>query len=232
MKLIKKNLLSAFLFALIIAVSIVIYLLLPYEKGSFDKIMIGCVVGSELLSFLNVLIFNTAAGKKQLSLTAGGYTSSIVYVVLSAAIAILFSIYYKQAEKTFLILMSVLTVVFVIVSILIYIIGKATASNAAKVERSSAAFKKFEYIMESICRDNDNPEYITTFDKIMEAIQSCDQSSYVDTDNEIYGCLEQLKAQMKNNDKDNEKIVAICEKIVALIKQRGAEVNNLKLGGI
>lgn len=37
---------------------------------------------------------------------------------------------------------------------------------------------------------------------------------------------------MKNNDKDNEKIVAICEKIVALIKQRGAEVNNLKLGGI
>ena len=152
--------------------------------------------------------------------------------MLSAAIAILFSIYYKQAEKTFLILMSVLTVVFVIVSILIYIIGKATASNAAKVERSSAAFKKFEYTMESICRDNDNYEYSATFDKIMEAIKSCDQSSYVDTDNEIYGCLEQLKDQMKNNEKENEKIVAICEKIVALIKQRGTEVNNLKLGGI
>ena len=231
MKLIKKNLLSAFLFALIIAVSIVIYLLLPYEKGSFDKLMIGCVVGSELLSFLNVLIFNTAAGKNQLSLTAGGYTSSIVYAVLLVVIAILFSIYYKQAEKTYLILMSVITAVFIIVSILIYIIGKATASNAAKVEQSSAAFKKLEYIMGSICEENDNPKYQATFDKMMEAIRSCDQSNYVDTDNDIYQCLEQLKAR-KGNEGGNKNIDEICEKVFALIKQRSAEVSSLKLGGV
>jgi len=120
---------------------------------------------------------------------------------------------------------------FIIVSILIYIIGKATASNAAKVEQSSAAFKKLEYIMGSICEENDNPQYQATFDKMMEAIKSCDQSNYVDTDNDIYQCLEQLKAR-KGNEGGNKNIDEICEKVFALIKQRTAEVSRLKFGGV
>jgi hypothetical protein len=232
MKLFKKNLLSALIFALIIAVSMVIYLLLPYEKSDFDKLIIQCVITSALLSFLNVLIYNAVSNKKKLPLAAGGYTSSVVYVVLAVAISILFSVYYRHAEKTYIILLTVITAVFIVASILIYIIGKSTASNAAKVEKSSATFKKFEYIMESICRDNENPVHSATLEKILEAIKSCDQSSYVDTDNEIYYCLEQLKAQISTGNTDQKKIKLTCEKIFALIKQRTAEVSGLKLGGI
>lgn len=232
MKLIKKNLLSALIFALIIAVSTVIDVLLPYDKTDFDKLIIQCIVSSQLLSFINVLVYNAVSSKKKLSLAAGGYTSSVVYVVLSAVISVLFSIYYRHAEKTYLIILTVMTAVFVIASILIYIIGKSTASNAARVEESSAAFKALEYLTESICRDNDNPAYDTILRKISEAIKSCDQSSYVETDNEIDQCLHQLKAQMDSNSADDKKIEAICEKITALIKQRTSEVSGLKLGGI
>ena len=232
MKLIKKNLFSVLIFSLIIAVSMVIYLLFPYEKAYFDKLVIQCVVASELLSFLNILFYNAVSSKKKLSLAAGGYTSSVVYVALATAVTILFSIYYRHAEKTYLIILTVMTAVFVIASILIYIISKSTDSNTARVEESSAAFKKFEYIMESICRDNDNPTYDTTFKKISEAIKSCDQSSYVRTDNEINQCLHQLKAQIDSKNIDEKKIEAICEKLFALIKQRTSEVSGLKLGGI
>lgn len=231
MKLIKKNLFSALMFSLIIAVSIVVYLLLPYEKENFDRLIIQCLLSSQILSFLNVLVYNAASGKKKLSVAAGGYTSSIVYVLLSTAVSILFLIYYRQAEKAYLILWSILTVIFVIASILIYTIGKATTLNAAKVEKSSAAFKKLEYKMELICSNNDNPAYEATFEKIMEAIKSCDQSNCVDTDNDIYDCIEQLNIQMSSKEND-EKIHEICDRIIALIKQRTVEVSQLKLGGI
>ncbi len=231
MKLIKKNIFSALMFSLIIAVSIVVYLLLPYEKESFDRLIIQCLLSSQLLSFLNVLVYNAASGKKKLSVAAGGYTSSIVYVLLSTAVSILFLIYYRQAEKAYLILFSILTVIFVIASILIYTIGKANAFNAAKVEKSSASFKKLEYKMELICSNNDNPAYEAVFEKIMEAIKSCDQSNCVDTDNDVYDCIEQLNIQMNSKGND-EKINEICDRIIALIKQRSVEVSQLKLGGI
>lgn len=232
MKLYKKNLLSALTFALIIAVSVIIHVLLTLEKEPFDKMIIQCVVFSELLSFLNVLVYNTVSSQKKLSLAAGGYSSSVVYVVLTVAISILFSIYYRNAEKTYIILLTVITAVFIVASILIYIIGKSTASNAAKVEKSSATFKKLEYLIESICSENENPAYSATFVKVLEAIKSCDQSSYVDTDDEIYQCLEQLKVQICTNSQRETKIEASCEKIFALIKQRTAEVSGLKLGGV
>lgn len=232
MKLIKKNLFSALIFAIIIAVSMIIYGLVPYEKSDFDKLVIQCVVSSEVLSFLNLLVYNAVSSKKKLSLVAGGYTSSVVYVGLSVIVSVLFTIYYRHAEKTYLILMTVITSVFVIASILIYIIGKSTASNTAKVEKSSAAYKEFEYIIESICRDNENPAYSTIFEKLSEAIKSCDQSSYVETDDEIHMRLQQLKDQINSCNCDEKKVKAISEKIFALIKQRTSEVSGLKLGGI
>lgn len=232
MKLIKKNLFSALIFAIIIAVSMIIYALIPYEKSDFDKLVMQCVISSEVLGFLNALVYNAVSSKKKLSLAAGGYTSSIIYVGLSVTVSVLFSIYYRHAEKTYLILFTIITAVFVIASILIYIIGKSTASNTAKVEKCSAAFKEFEYIMESICRDNENPSYRTSFEKISEAIKSCDQSSYVETDDKIHRCLQQLKDQMDSDSSDEKKVEAISEKIFALIKQRTSEVSGLKLGGI
>lgn len=232
MKLMKKNLFSTLILILVIATSAVIYLLLPYNKEYFDRLVMGCIIFSELLSFINILVYNAVSDKKKLPLATGGYTASAIYVSIFAIVSILFSVYYRHAEKTYLILFAILTTAFLIASILIYLIGKAIASNAAKVEKSSAAFKKLEYKIGLICSNNNNQAYRATFEKLLETIKSCDQSNYVDTDDEVNKCLEQLMTQLDTGERNDEKVGSICERIFCLIKQRTAEVNQLKLGGI
>ena len=82
MRKLKKNLISTFSFLLLIALTVAIYYLLPYEKSLIDKITLFGVVVSEVITLLGTLFYNTVSGKKKLTMTAGGYTILFGYQVL------------------------------------------------------------------------------------------------------------------------------------------------------
>ena len=124
MRKLKKNLISTFGFLLLIALTVAIYYLLPYEKLLMDKTTLFGVVVSEVITLLGTLFYNTVSGKKKLTMTAGGYTILFGYQVLVIVLSMLFAFYYRNAIATYKIIFVCLTGVFLISSVLVYFFGK------------------------------------------------------------------------------------------------------------
>ena len=96
MRKLKKNLISTSGFLLLIALTVAIYYLLPYEKLLMDKTTLFGVIVSEVITLLGTLFYNTVSGKKKLTMTAGGYTILFGYQALVFILSILFAFYYRN----------------------------------------------------------------------------------------------------------------------------------------
>jgi len=150
MRKLKKNLISTFGFLLLIALTVAIYYLLPYEKLLMDKTTLFGVIVSEVITLLGTLFYNTVSGKKKLTMTAGGYTILFGYQVLVIALSMLFAFYYRNAIATYKIIFVCLTGVFLISSVLVYFFGKKVSDKANAVDNAFRFFKALEYKTESL----------------------------------------------------------------------------------
>ena len=128
MKLAKKNLISSFLLVIIGLITFAIYTILPFEKTVMDYSIIGCVLASELLCYLTVICINTISKKGKVTLTSGGYTSVIIYLLLQIILSILFAIYMRNAQSTFDHRL-IFTAIFIVSIVLIIIFGKVYMKN-------------------------------------------------------------------------------------------------------
>lgn len=232
MRKLKKNLISTFGFLLLIALTVAIYYLLPYEKLLMDKTTLFGVIVSEVITLLGTLFYNTVSGKKKLTMTAGGYTILFGYQALVFILSILFAFYYRNAIATYKIVFVCLTGVFFISSVLVYFFGKKVADKSNDVDNACRFFKELEYKTESLNSIDCEKTIHCELKKIDDAVKSCDQSVCVDTDNLIDESINTLLEQLNLKEGNNERILEICEKTMCLIKQRNAEVSRLKIGGI
>ena len=228
----KKNLISTFGFLLLVALTVAIYYLLPYEKLLMDKTTTLGVIASEVITWLGTLFYNTVSSKKKLTMTAGGYTILFGYQVLVIVLSVLFAFYYRNAIATYKIIFVCLTGLFLISSVLVYFFGKKVSDKANAVDSACRFFKALEYKTESLTSFDCEKAIHIELKKIDDAIRSCDQSVCVDTDIVIECSVNSLLEQMNVKEKNNDKILEICEKTLCFIKQRNAEVCRLKIGGI
>lgn len=232
MKKLKKNLISTFVFLLLIALTVAIYYLLPYEKLLMDKTTLYGVIVSEVITLLGTLFYNTVSGKQKLTMTAGGYTILFGYQALVFILSILFAFYYRNAIATYKIVFVCLTGVLFISLVLVYFFGKKVADKLNDVDNACRFFKELEYKTEKLnfldCEKNIHSE----LKKIDDAVKSCDHSVCVNTDNLINDNINCLLEQLNMKEINNSKILEMCEKTMFLIEQRNAEVCKLKIGGI
>ena len=228
----KNNLISTFGFLLFIALTVVIYYLLPYEKLLMDKNTLFGVIISEVITLLGTLFYNTVSDKKKLTMTAGGYTILFGYQVSVIILSILFVFYYRNAIATYKIIFVCLTGVFLISLVLVYFSGKKVSDKANAVDNACRFFKVLEYKTECLnsidCEKAIHSELI----KIDGAVKSCDQSVCVDTDRLIDDSVNALLELLNVKEINNNQVLGSCEKTMCLINQRNAEVCRLKVGGI
>lgn len=232
MRKLKKNLISTFGFLLLIALTVAIYYLLPYEKLRMDKITLFGAVVSEMITLLGTLFYNTVSGKKKLTMTAGGYTILFSYQVLVIVLSILFAFYYRNAIITYKIIFVCLTGVFLISSVLVYFFGKKVSDKANIVDNACRFFKALEYKTEKLSSVDCDKIIHSELKRIDDAVKSCDQSVCVDTDILIKDNVNDLLELLNVKEINNNRILEICEKTMCLIKQRNADVYRLKIGGI
>lgn len=228
----KKNLITAIVSAIILTLTIAVYLLLPYEKADIDKLIFFHAIAAELLACISILFCNCVSDKNRLALAAGGYTISVLYIVLFAGASLLFGIYYRNAMTAYRIIFSVFTALFIAAVILIYFGGKEVSEKTKDTESACLFFKKLEYKVESLYENAVNGEIAKKMHRIQDAIKSCDQSSKVETDELISQGLDEMKELLCAPEIDESKVSEIFEKIMRLIKQRGAEIGQMKMGGI
>jgi len=232
MNLSKKNLLSAVIFAVILFVTVSVYFLIPFKKEAIDWITFIGMITAQTLSFVAVMIFNTVTSKKRLALSAGSYTAILIYVCVSMGLSILFSAYYRNAPKTYFIIEIMVTAVFIISLIFIYLIGSKIAIDGKKSDAENHTFKVIESNLELMRGNPKNIDYKDFLNKIYEAYKSSDQSNYVVTDEKIKEKIYDLNSLLQSKATNLQQISELCELILQLIKQRNMEVNQLKLGGI
>ena len=228
----KKNLISTFVFLLLIALTVVIYYLLPYEKLIIDKATILGVVVSEIITLFGALFYNTVSGKKKLTMAAGGYTILFGYQVLVIILSMLFAFYYRNAVATYKIISVCVTGVFLISLVLVYFFGKKVSDKATIVDNACRFFKALEHKTDSLSSIDCEKRIHSELKKIDEAVRSCDQSVCIDTDRIIEDRVNSLLEQLNVKEINNDRILEICEKTICLIRQRNAEVCRLKIGGI
>jgi len=228
----KKNLISSFLLIIIGLITFAIYTLLPFEKTSMDYRITSCVFASELLCFLTVICINIISSKEKLALAAGGYTSVIVYLMLQIIVSVIFAIYFRNAQSTYLIIAISITAVFVISIVLIVIFGKSIYEKTSNVEKSSQFFKMLEYKVQSLYENCNNSDSSDKVKKLLEEIKNCDQSNLVATDSEISVSIDSLIKQMQDKNISSEEIEKSFVRISNLISKRSLEVSQTKLGGV
>lgn len=232
MTLSKKNLLSTVIFAVILLVMVSVYFLIPFKKEAIDWITFIGMITAQTLSFVAVMIFNTVTSKKRLALSAGSYTAVLIYACVSMGLSVLFSVYYRSAPKTYLIFGTMITAVFIISLIFIYLTGSKIAIDNKKSDAENHTFKVIEGNLELMRENPKNINYKDSLNKIYEAYKSSDQSNYVATDEKIKEKVYDLNYMLQSNATKLQQISELCELILRLIKQRNMEVNQLKLGGI
>ncbi len=232
MRKIKKNLISVFVFFILIALTLTTYYLLTYEKTLMDKTVLVCVAVSETATLSVTLFYNMVSGKKRLVMTAGGYTILFVYQIAVFILSVLFNFYYRDAVVTYKIIFMFLSGVFLVSSVLIYSLGKKVSDKANAVDDICGFFKMLEYKTGNLSTINCEKTIHSEFEKIDDAVKSCDQSVWVDTDALIDKNINTLLEQMNVKKKDNDIILGICEKTFSLIEQRNAQVSRLKIGGV
>ncbi len=232
MNIAKKNFIVSIIAVILFALGVGIYFLLPYEKTNTDNIVFISAITTKALAYLNLLFYNVVSNKKKLALTAGGYSITAIYLVVSAVLSLLFGFYYRNAMSTYKILMCVLTAGFIIIDILIYIGVRKVGDKSKEVENACSFFKTLEYKIENLCINTKDEAILKDLTKINDAIKSCDQSTLVITDKQISQQLDLLFELLNKTDTDTEKVMTATEKMMALITQRNIEVQKLKTGGI
>ena len=228
----KKNIIVSIIAVILIALGTGIYFLLPYEKTNTDNIVFMFAIATKILAYFNLIFYNKVSNKKKLALTAGGYTLTIIYLVFSAVISLLFGLYYRNAMATYKILMCGITAFFIIIDILIYIGVKKVDDKSSEVENACSFFKTLEYKIENLCLNTKDENLTKEFLKIKDAIKSCDQSTIATTDKQINQQLDLLLELINNPTIEADKVMTANEKMIALITQRNTEVQKLKAGGI
>lgn len=232
MKLAKKNLISSFLLVIIGLITFAIYTILPFEKTVMDYSIIGCVLASELLCYLTVIFINTISKKGKVTLTSGGYTSVIIYLLLQIILSILFAIYMRNAQSTYFIITLSFTAIFIVSIVLIIIFGKSVYEKTSDAERSSKYFKVLEYKVQSLYENCKDSDFSAETKKLLEEIKNCDQSNLVSTDEEISTTVDALVILLQAKNINIEEIEKSFARISGLISKRTLEVSQLKLGGV
>lgn len=232
MRRLNKNLISVFVFFILIALTFTTYYSLTYEKTLMDKTVLVCVAISETVTLSVTLFYNMVSGKKQLVMTAGGYTILFGYQIAVFMLSVLFNFYYRNAVVTYKIIFMFLSAAFLISSVLIYCLGRKVSDKANAVNDVCGFFKVLEYKTGNLSAINCEKTIHSEFEKIDNAVKSCDHSIWVDTDALIDESINTLLEQMNVNKTDNDIIFGICEKTFSLIEQRNAQVSGLKIGGV
>ena len=228
----QKNMLSAIIGCLVLAVTVGGYLLLPYEKGRIDRLTLAGTIIAQILGLAAVMIFNRAAGKRKLFLSAGGYSAVFIYLLASIAAAAAFAFQYRTAPRTYLLLAALMTAAFIIALIFIYWTGSKVAAEGARTEAGLYSFKTTESNLDLIRLDPKNAAYRSQLDQIYESYKNCDQSNYILTDEKITQRLYDLNRLLQQRPSCGHEISELCDLILQLIRQRSLEVSQMKLGGV
>ncbi len=232
MKKLKKNLISVFIFLLLIALTVVIYYLLPYEKALPDQTIFFGVVASEVITLLGTLFYHTASGKKRLPLIAGGYTILFGYQVLIFILSTLFALRYRNAIATYKIIFACFTGACLLACVLVYFFGRKVAEEADNLDHACRFFHELEYKTEKLCSFDCEGSIHGELKKIDDAVKNCDHSICVNTDEQINDNINCLLERFHIKEMNSGKILELCENTICLIRQRNAEACKAKLGGV
>ena len=232
MSLYKKNGLTVAVGSVVVITTLLTFLSLSYEKTQIDHFAFGTVIFAEMVTLLGFLLFNKATNKSKIMLSAGAYTSLLVYVFVSIALAILFVLYFRSAVRTYISIQMGLFVFLITALSILYVSCTEISANNKQTLEQVTAFMTIESNVERMDHNPMNSKYHPQIHAIHENLASCDHSAYIQTDELIRARVYDLNSLLQSKNDQEDKIFELSHAILQLIRQRNLEVNQLKMGGI
>jgi hypothetical protein len=235
MSLFKKNALTLGIGALVIGLTIIVFFSLSYSnsKTYIDNLGLYVALSAEVVSVIAFMIFNKASmNSSRVMVSAGAYTTIVIYFLASLALAVVFTVYLKNATNALLTLEAFLLALLLIILIIICSYGGRLSKTDDVTTEQMTAMGTLESNVRLMCDNPLNSRYSRPLNGIYEAIRNSDQSVYTKTDEIVSSRIYDLNILLQAPDTPREKIMELSEHIMQLINQRTMEVRQSKKGGI
>lgn len=227
-----KNLMVSCIGVTLIALIIGVYVLLPYEKSSVDRIVFAGAISSIVIAFAALLIFNTVSRGHALISASGGYAITTLYWAISSVLSLLFGCVFRNAVTAYQISMCVLLAGFLIADILVYFGARMACKQEEQTECACLFFKTMECKLELLSSNRVDEELFAALSIIKDAIKSCDQSTLVEADEQLGLQLDALISLLSQPTIEVGKALLAADKAMTFIEQRSIDVQLQKTGGV
>lgn len=219
---------------ILIAATIALFFILTENRLLIDWLCFSFMLIAELILTASLLtmesIGKTTAG---IMLRSGIYSTVVIYTMISIIVSIISMLFFREEAKFFVAIQIVLMVITAIILELMYIssvhIADLNTSTVQSVNKMQELLNKVITLQSENC----NTRISVQLNKLYEAIRYCDVSETVVTDDIIANKIVELELLLGSELVDKiEAATKLIDYMLALMKQRAAEVSMLKAGGI
>lgn len=211
---------------IVIGITLLTFFMLVKEPEKIDYYAVGYAVAAELVFFLSMILtevmsFSTFA-------RAGTYTVSTIYLIVSLVLAIIFMNLHEEKFKYLVVSSSIITGVAVILLMIIIVSGKSidrkTMATKAATGYMKEIYSKALYLQQS----NNIDTLAGSLKKLSEALNYCDVSVNVETDDSIFAVVCELEQLLDSDTVETEPADSLINRALQLVKKREIEVKSIK----
>lgn len=220
--------------AIVIAATIMLFFVLTGEREKIDWLGFGFLLTAELVMTIGLLLLEGMESQSTgVLLRAGIYSTLGLYAVISIVTSVLFILFFRVNGNYLTAIQIVLLALAMIVIIIIHFANAHVSESNEAVLQSAGRMQLLLSRVTVLQGRNEAAVLKPQLDKLYEALRYCDVSVAVPTDDLVAARLGELEMLIGNDREEQaENAARLINDILALMKQRSAEMSLVKAGGI
>ena len=202
--------------------------------GNFSDIdwwAMGIMLFAQFVATLGIAGINSMQGPARPMMMSGGTSALTIYAVIAVIIAFAFRSFLPDSRNMMIGLQLVLFALFAIIVLVLFTNAKRIGGANAATAYAVMAIGGLVTRAETLWRANTAAPYAKSLERLYEDLRYSDNSAMASADQLIHQQLYDLE-EMIASSAAPENIEGQIEALKATVRQRGAEVRQIKAGGI
>ncbi|MCL1791085.1 MAG: hypothetical protein FWG40_06990 [Peptococcaceae bacterium] len=248
-----RNVLFGAIIFLAVAVTLIVFLLIPFEKNIANYIGIGFFVFAEIVLFVGIA--NALAANPRpnnVFIRSGIVTTSVFYLIVTLILSLVSGLFEEMVAPYIAIESATFALLAIILIVVVLFSAKINASDA-KIVSDRQLMQACEGRLYALVSQSQNKSFETQLSRVYENVKYCDKIGASSVDEQIVGVISKLEKEIAtenrygnnrfaknadegadgapNMDANHVAVETILDELSALISQRNAEMAEAKRGG-
>lgn len=215
----------------IIAVTLGIFFLQQFEKTGIYWWALFFVLLSELALFVGLEVLGTIQSNFSKVFVRSGIFYVLLLYFLITIISCLFVGKFKDNINTFISIEIIIIAITAILTLSIFAFSHRISLKDKKIIDDRKFMSACQKRICNLLAVNKNGKFDKRLNSLYESIRYCDKIGSSSVDEKITLQITKLEKSLKYSDRTDEEVNSAFDEILALLKQRNAEILETKRGG-